>query len=177
MFSASGWVHQGLSASGSMSLTLERYRDRAIVMKRLSLWRMSTTAVWAGAAARSAGSLALPCGDPASDCAAASGSGGSSEQAAAAASMTAARSGSTVAARFALMAVASLWMESRSAADVSYGVSSARGCFASKTDAVFGVGACWVLCITDLAGSQMGGAGVVSELSWERGDGFPPSRE
>ena len=50
MFSASGWVHQGLSASGSMSLMLERYCDRAIVMKRLSLWRMSTASVWAGAA-------------------------------------------------------------------------------------------------------------------------------
>ena len=33
-----------------MSLTLDRYRDRAIVMKRLSLCRISTDSVWAGVA-------------------------------------------------------------------------------------------------------------------------------
>ena len=127
--SASGCVHQGLSADGSMSLTLDRYRDRAMVMKPLSLCRISTASVWAGVGADWA--LALLCGAPAfaldadgswtscpsfcagatSVCVAASGSRESSEQAGAAArSMTAARNESTAALRFALMTFTSLWM-------------------------------------------------------------------
>ena len=135
--SASGCVHQGLSAEGSMSFTLDRYRDRAIVMKRLSLCRISTASVWAAVGAD--WTLALLCGAPAfalvadgswtscssfcagatSVCVAASGSRESSEQAdAAARSMTAARNESTAALRFAFMAIASSWMGPRSAAEI-----------------------------------------------------------